>query len=305
MEEIFHKVSSYRVTSDFEGVRLDNCLISRLKGLPRTKIYSIIRKGEVRVNKSRAKPSQKLKIGDLIRIPPYIQSVKASGMASKKDEDIIFKSIIKEEKEFLILNKPEGIACHGGSGISSGVIEVIRNIDSKYKDAHLVHRIDKDTSGCLVIALKKPFLRKLHQEIRNKDVDKIYDLIVFGEWPKTLNSIDAPLSKERIGSGEKEAVIHSDGKPSVTQFKVIKSTQKFSQLRAKILTGRMHQIRAHTKFRGYPIVGDKKYGDENLNKNERKNGLNRMLLHAFSINFKNLGIECTAETPKLFSEIMS
>ena len=305
MEEIFHKVSSYKVTSDFEGVRLDNCLISKLKGLPRTKIYSIIRKGEVRVNKSRAKPSQKLKIGDLIRIPPYVQSVNASGTASRKDKDKIFKSIIMEEKEFLILNKPEGIACHGGSGISSGVIEVIRNIDNKYKDAHLVHRIDKDTSGCLVIALKKSFLRKLHQEIRNKDVDKIYDLIVFGEWPITLNSIDAPLSKERIGSGEKEAVIQSDGKPSVTQFKVIKSTQKFSQLRAKILTGRMHQIRAHTQFRGYPIVGDKKYGDEKLNKDERKNGLNRMLLHAFSINFKNLGIECTAKTPKLFSEIMS
>ena len=305
MEEIFHQVSSYKVTSDFEGVRLDNCLISRLKGLPRTKIYSIIRKGEVRVNKSRAKPSQKLKIGDLIRIPPYKQAIKVPGMASRKDKDKIFESIIKEEKEFLILDKPEGIACHGGSGISSGVIEIIRKIDNKYKDAHLVHRIDKDTSGCLVIALKKSFLRKLHQEIRNKDVDKIYDLIVFGEWPKNLNSIEAPLSKVRMGSGEKEAIVQSVGKPSKTQFKVVKSTQKFTQLKAKILTGRMHQIRAHTKFQGYPIVGDRKYGDKSLNKIERKNGLNRMLLHAFSINFKNLGIECTAKTPKLFSEIMT
>ena len=113
------------------------------------------------------------------------------------------------------------------------------------------------------------------------------------------------MSKERIGSVEKAAIVQSDGKPSVTQFTIIKSTQKFSQLKAKILTGRMHQIRAHTKFQGYPVVGDRKYGDENLNKSERKNGLNRMLLHAFSINFKNLGIECTAETPKLFSEIMS
>ena len=305
MEEIFHQVSSYEVTSDFEGVRLDNCLISRLKGLPRTKIYSIIRKGEVRVNKSRAKPSQKLKIGDLIRIPPYKQSINAPNILSRKDKDKISESIIKEEKEFLILNKPEGIACHGGSGISFGVIEAIRSLDNKYKDAHLVHRIDRDTSGCLVIALKKSFLKKLHQEIRNKDVDKIYDLIVFGEWPKNINCIDVPLSKEKIGSGEKEAVVRSDGKPSITQFKVIKSTQKFSQLRAKIITGRMHQIRAHTKFQGYPIVGDKKYGDENLNKNERKNGLNRMLLHAYSINFKNLDIECTADTPKLFSEVMS
>ena len=236
MEEIFHQVSSYKVTSDFEGVRLDNCLISRLKGLPRTKIYSIIRKGEVRVNKSRAKPSQKLKTGDMIRIPPYKQSIKASGIASKKDKDKIFKSIITEEKEFLILNKPEGMACHGGSGISFGVIEIIRNLDNKYKNAHLVHRIDRDTSGCLVIALRKSFLRKLHQEIRNKDVDKLYDLIVFGEWPKNLNSIDAPLSKERIGSGEKEAIIQPDGKPSVTQFKVIKSTQKFSQLSCLLYT---------------------------------------------------------------------
>tara|TARA_B100000941_G_scaffold23475_1_gene14119 strand:+ start:99 stop:1016 length:918 start_codon:yes stop_codon:yes gene_type:complete len=305
MEEIFHQVSSYKVTSDFEGVRLDNCLISRLKGLPRTKIYSIIRKGEVRVNKSRAKPSQKLKIGDLIRIPPYKQSIKMPYMASKKYKDKIFESIMKEEKEFLILNKPEGIACHGGSGISSGVIEVIRKLDKKYKDAHLVHRIDRETSGCLVIALKKSFLRKLHQEIRNKEVDKIYDLIVFGEWPKNLNSVEAPLSKEKRSSGETEAFVKSDGKPSITQFNVIKSTQKFSHLKAKILTGRMHQIRAHTKFQGYPIVGDKKYGDEKLNKNERKSGLNRMLLHAFSINFKNLGIECTADTPKLFFEIMS
>ena len=305
MEEIFHQVTSYEVTSDFEGVRLDNCLISRLKGLPRTKIYSIIRKGEVRVNKSRAKASQKLKIGDLIRIPPYKESIRVPGMASSKDKDKIFESIIKEEKEFLILNKPEGIACHGGSGISSGVIEVIRKLDKKYKNAHLVHRIDRDTSGCLVIALKKSFLRILHQEIRNKDVDKIYDLIVFGKWPKNLNSIEVPLSKERISSGEKEAVVQPEGKPSITQFKVIKSTKKFSQLKAKILTGRMHQIRAHTKYKGYPIVGDRKYGDEKLNKRERKNGLNRMLLHAFSINFKNLGIECTADTPKLFSEIMS
>ena len=299
------EVKKIIINENISGQRLDNFLLNQLKGVPKSKIYSIIRKGEVRVNKSRAKPSQKLNIGDLIRIPPYKQSIKVPGMASKKDKDKIFESIIKEEKEFLILDKPEGIACHGGSGISSGVIEVIRKIDNKYKDAHLVHRIDRDTSGCLVIALKKSFLRKLHQEIRNKDVDKIYDLIVFGEWPKNLNSIEAPLSKQRIGSGEKEAIVQTDGKPSITEFKVIKSTQKFTQLKAKILTGRMHQIRAHTKFQGYPVVGDRKYGDENLNKSERKNGLNRMLLHAFSINFKKLGIECTAETPKLFSEIMS
>ena len=159
MEDNFHQVSSYTVTSDYEGVRLDNCLISKLKGLPRTKIYSIIRKGEVRVNRSRAKPSQKLKKGDLIRIPPYKSSSSSKIYVANRDKEKIRESIIIQDKDFLILNKPVGIACHGGSGISSGVIEIIRELESKYSKAHLVHRIDRDTSGCLVIALKKSFLR--------------------------------------------------------------------------------------------------------------------------------------------------
>ena len=198
MEDNFHQVSSYTVTSDYEGVRLDNCLISKLKGLPRTKIYSIIRKGEVRVNKSRAKPSQKLKKGDVIRIPPHKSSTSSKTYVANRDKEKILQSIIIEEKDYLILNKPAGIACHGGSGISSGVIEIIREIESKYSKAHLVHRIDRDTSGCLVIALKKSFLRALHQEIRNKQVDKFYDLVVFGKWPKDLISINEPLMQNRI-----------------------------------------------------------------------------------------------------------
>tara|TARA_B100001142_G_scaffold21506_1_gene19825 strand:- start:782 stop:1699 length:918 start_codon:yes stop_codon:yes gene_type:complete len=304
MEDNFHQVSSYTVTSDYEGVRLDNCLISKLKGLPRTKIYSIIRKGEVRVNRSRAKPSQKLKKGDVIRIPPYQSSASSKTYVANRDKEKILQSIIIKEKDYLILNKPAGIACHGGSGISSGVIEIIREIDSKYSKAHLVHRIDRDTSGCLVIALKKSFLRALHQEIRNKQVDKFYDLVVFGKWPKDLKSINEPLMQNRINSGERESTVHKEGKESLTQFKLIKSNKNYSQLRAKIITGRMHQIRAHVRFKGYPIVGDKKYGDEALNKRENKAGLNRMLLHASSINFKNLEIECTATTPKIFSEIL-
>ena len=304
MEDNFHQVSSYTVTSDYEGVRLDNCLISKLKGLPRTKIYSIIRKGEVRVNRSRAKPSQKLKKGDLIRIPPYKSSSSSKIYVANRDKEKIRQSIIIQDKDFLILNKPVGIACHGGSGISSGVIEIIRELESKYSKAHLVHRIDRDTSGCLVIALKKSFLRTLHQEIRNKQVDKFYDLVVFGTWPKDLISIDEPLMQNRINSGERESIVHKEGKQSLTQFELIKSNKIYSQLKAKIVTGRMHQIRAHVRFKGYPIVGDKKYGDEGLNKTANKIGLNRMLLHASSINFTNLGIECTATTPKIFSEIL-
>lgn len=303
MEEIFHPVSSYIVTSDYDGVRLDNCLISRLKGLPRTKVYSIIRKGEVRVNKSRSKPSLKLKKGDIIRIPPYKSSSLKASYTSKRDKDRVVQSIITEEKDFIIFNKPAGMACHGGSGISSGLIEIIRKIDSKYEGAHLVHRIDKETSGCLVIALKKSLLRKLHLEIRNRQVDKIYDLIVFGKWPKDLKIIDEPLIKKRLNNGEREAIVASNGKESKTEFNIIRSNNKFSQLKAKIITGRMHQIRAHAQFKGFPVVGDLKYGNEILNQEARGVGLNRMLLHSHSIKFRNLGIECTAQTPKIFSEI--
>ena len=292
MEDNFHPVSNYIVTSEYQGVRLDNCLIARLKGLPRTKIYSIIRKGEVRVNSSRSAPSLKLKIGDLIRIPPYKTSTIEKVFTSNSLKEKIINSIISAEKDFIIMNKPVGIACHGGSGISSGVIEIIRDVDTKYKDAQLAHRIDRDTSGCLVIALKKSFLRKLHQEIRNKQVDKYYDLVVFGSWPEELKSVNKPISKSKSKSGEREAIIDSGGKESLTEFHIIQSNNNYSLLKAKIITGRMHQIRAHTQFEGYPIVGDKKYGDEILNERARKKGLNRMLLHANSIKFKNLGIEC-------------
>lgn len=305
MDDIHHPVSLFEITSDYEGVRLDNCLISKMKGLPRTRIYSIIRKGEVRVNKSRSKPSLKLKKGDIVRIPPYRVSSKGAVYSSPKDKDKIALSIIRKEKDFLIINKPTGIASHGGSGISSGVIEIIREIDPKYRDAHLAHRIDRDTSGCLVIALRKSFLRKLHEEIRNKNVDKIYDLVVFGKWPAGLTVVDAPLSKKKSESGEKEAFVESKGKKSLTEFNLVKTNEKFSHLNAKIITGRMHQIRAHAQFKGFPVVGDRKYGDKLLNKEANKLGLNRMLLHATSISFKNLDIECSSDVPDLFSKIMS
>ena len=305
MDDIYHPVSSFEVTSDYAGMRLDNCLISIMKGLPRSKIYSTIRRGEVRVNKSRSRPSLKLKEGDIVRIPPYKASTKEETYTPSKDKEKILESIIVQEKDYLIINKPVGIASHGGSGISSGVIEIIRQIDPKYKDAHLAHRIDKDTSGCLVIALRKSFLRKLHEEIRNKNVDKIYDLIVFGNWPKELQIIDAPLSKRKSKTGEKEAIVENNGKKSLTEFSLIESNNNYSHLKAKIITGRMHQIRAHTTYKGFPIVGDRKYGNESLNKQAKEIGLNRMLLHATSVCFKNLEISCSSELPKLFSKIMS
>ena len=302
MKENFHQVSMYKVSPEYEGVRLDNCLISKLKGLPRAKIYSIIRKGEVRVNKSRCKPSYRLKVEDIIRIPPYTSKPKVSKKSSELNKDKVERSILRKEKDFLIVDKPVGLACHGGSGISLGLIETIRQIDKNYKDAQLVHRIDRDTSGCLVIALKKSILREFHKEIRNKHVDKIYTAVVKGKWPKDLQKITLAIKKENLKSGERFVQVNKKGKISETEFKLISSGQCNSLIRAKIITGRTHQIRVHSSHKGYPIVGDSKYGDSEYNKQHQSEGLNRMLLHAESINFKNLDIKQSTPVPEVFSK---
>ncbi len=302
MKEDFQPVSTYKVSPEYEGVRLDNCLISKLKGLPRAKIYSIIRKGEVRVNKSRCKPSYRLQLEDVIRIPPYTTKQKVNKKSSEVNKEKIERSILRKEKDFLIINKPAGIACHGGSGISLGLIETIRQLDKKYIDAQLVHRIDRDTSGCLVVALKKSILREFHKEIRNKHVDKIYTAVVKGEWPKDLQKVTLSIKKETLKSGKRIVKANEKGKISETEFKLISSGKCNSLIEAKIITGRTHQIRVHSSYKGYPIVGDIKYGDAIYNKQIQSKGLKRMLLHATSINFKNLEIEQSAPIPEVFSK---
>ena len=302
MKENFHQVSSYKVSSEYEGVRLDNCLISRLKGLPRAKIYSIIRRGEVRVNKSRCKPSYRLKLEDVIRIPPYTSNLKVNKKSSELNKDKLARAILRKEKDFLIINKPVGLACHGGSGISLGLIEIIRQLDKKYAGAQLVHRIDKDTSGCLVVALKKSILREFHKEIRNKNVDKIYTAVVKGKWPEDLRKVNLSIKKETLKSGKRIVQANKKGKVSETEFKLMSSGTSHSLIRAKIITGRTHQIRVHSSHEGYPILGDIKYGDAVYNKKLQSKGLKRMLLHAESINFKNLDIEQSAPIPEVFSK---
>ncbi len=182
------------------------------------------------------------------------------------------------------------------------MIETIRQIDKKYKDAQLVHRIDKDTSGCLVVALKKSILREFHREIRNKHVDKFYTAVVKGKWPKDLQKITLAIKKENLKSGERFVQVNKTGKISETEFNLMRSGQSNSLIRAKIITGRTHQIRVHSSHKGYPIVGDIKYGDPEYNKLQQSKGLNRMLLHAESINFTNLGIKQSTPVPEVFSK---
>jgi len=301
---LFQKAYQYKATIEDQGGRLDNCLITKLKSLPRSKIYSIIRKGEVRVNGSRAKPSQRVKDGDLIRIPPHSYELKVTRKAEKNLKDKIVDSILIEDKKFIIIDKPVGVASHGGSGISLGLIETVRQLGPKYKEAQLVHRLDKDTSGCIVIALRKSMLRLFHEEIREGRVDKNYTAVVKGQWPASLKKVEMLLSKDRERSGEREVQVRRDGKKSISEFSLIRSNKDLSLVDCKIITGRTHQIRVHSTHSGHPIAGDIKYGDKDFNKKLKLKGLNRMLLHARHINFTELGVEQYSKVPESFNKFV-
>jgi len=298
-------VSSYIVDEEYEDVRLDNCLISRLKNLPRSKIYSIIRKGEVRVNGSRSKPDRRLKKDDVIRIPPYRIEERNQNRASKSLIELLEERIIYNKNSVLIINKPEGLASHGGSGLKLGLIEAVRQIEDKFKNAQLVHRLDRGTSGCIVLSLKRSVLRTLNTEMREGRVEKKYLAIVGSKWPHKEIQITSNLKKNHLRSGERHVIETPDGKQSITKFKRLKSNQKACLLECTLLTGRTHQIRVQVSNEGYPIIGDKKYGQVELNNFYSKRGIKRMLLHAKEINFPEIDIFCSAEEPLLFKEILS
>lgn len=298
-------VSSYIVDEEYEDVRLDNCLISRLKNLPRSKIYSIIRKGEVRVNGSRSKPDRRLKKDDVIRIPPYRIEERNQNRASKSLTELLEERIIYNKNSVLIINKPEGLASHGGSGLKLGLIEAVRQIDDKFKNAQLVHRLDRGTSGCIVLSLKRSVLRTLNTEMREGRVEKKYLAIVGSKWPHKEIQITSNLKKNHLRSGERHVIETPDGKQSITKFKRLKSNQKACLLECTLLTGRTHQIRVQVSNEGHPIIGDKKYGQVELNNFYSKRGIKRMLLHAKEINFPEIDIFCSAEEPLLFKEILS
>lgn len=298
-------VSSYIVDEEYEDVRLDNCLISRLKNLPRSKIYSIIRKGEVRVNGSRSKPDRRLKKDDVVRIPPYRIEERNQNRASKSLIELLEERIIYNKNSVLILNKPEGLASHGGSGLKLGLIEAVRQIDDKFKNAQLVHRLDRGTSGCIVLSLKRSVLRTLNTEMREGRVEKKYLAIVGSKWPHKEIQITSNLKKNHLRSGERHVIETPDGKQSITKFKRLKSNQNVCLLECTLLTGRTHQIRVQVSNEGHPIIGDKKYGQVELNNFYSKRGIKRMLLHAKEINFPEIDIFCSAEEPLLFKEILS
>jgi 23S rRNA pseudouridine955/2504/2580 synthase len=279
-------VSEVTVGEDSEGQRIDNFLLKHLKGVPKSRIYRILRKGEVRVNKGRIKPEYRLKCGDLVRIPPIRVSAKpAAASPGQRVQQLLENSILYEDKKLLILNKPSGMAVHGGSGVSFGVIEALRAMRPDAHFLELAHRLDRDTSGCLVIAKKRSALRAFQQLLREEGMEKVYLALVKGAWKGGKRRIDAPLRKNTLKSGERMVIVSDDGKPSLSIFTPETIYKDCSLMRVKLITGRTHQVRVHAQYSGHPIAGDDKYGDTAFNGTMAGRGLKRLFLHARELRF--------------------
>ena len=277
------------ISDDEAGQRIDNYLLSKLKGVPKSLIYRIVRKGEVRINKGRIKPEYKLQAGDILRIPPVRISEKEQPQISNKLNKVnqLENQIIFEDDYLLAINKPSGIAVHGGSGLSFGVIEALRALRPEARFLELVHRLDRDTSGILLIAKKRSVLRHLHEKLRIKTIQKDYLALVRGQWQSHCKVVQAPLLKNELSGGERIVRVSEQGKPSETRFSIEERYIAATLIRASPITGRTHQIRVHTQYAGHPIALDDKYGDAEFDRQMRELGLDRLFLHAFSLCFEH------------------
>ncbi|TNH44055.1 23S rRNA pseudouridine(955/2504/2580) synthase RluC [Photorhabdus luminescens] len=275
------------IDDDEAGQRVDNFLLARLKGVPKSMIYRIVRKGEVRVNKGRIKPEYKLSAGDVVRIPPVRVAERQETPVSAKLDKVaaLGDCILYEDDHILVLNKPSGTAVHGGSGLSFGVIEGLRVLRPEAKFLELVHRLDRDTSGILLIAKKRSTLRALHEQLRFKQMQKDYLALVRGQWQSHCKVVQAPLLKNILQSGERIVKVSSEGKSSETRFKVEERFTNATLVKASPVTGRTHQIRVHAQYAGHPIAFDDRYGDKVFDSQLSDTGLNRLFLHASAIKF--------------------
>lgn len=255
--------------------------------MPKSLIYRIVRKGEVRVNKGRIKPEYKLQADDIVRVPPVRVAEKNEAPISTKLNKVaeLEHQILYDDDVMLVINKPSGIAVHGGSGLSFGVIEALRALRPQARFLELVHRIDRDTSGLLLVAKKRSALRSLHEQLREKVVQKDYLALVRGQWQSHVKVIKAPLLKNELASGERIVRVSEEGKPSETRFVIEERYSTATLVKASPITGRTHQIRVHTQYAGHPIALDDKYGDREFDQKMQQVGLNRLFLHAHSIRF--------------------
>lgn len=277
-------VQFYEVTDAHAGQRIDNFLIRFLKGVPKSRVYRILRKGEVRVNKGRVKAEYRLCDGDVVRIPPIrVSEEKPVTGPSGRLEALLAGSIIFEDDRLMVVDKPSGLAVHGGSGIDLGLIEALRVMRPESRFLELVHRLDRDTSGCVMVAKKRSMLRYLHEQLRNGTIDKRYLALVSGRWPNRRKVVNAPLMKNMLRSGERMVNVSVEGKKSLTEFSVVARYAQATLVEAKPITGRTHQIRVHALHAGHPLLGDDKYGDQLACRHFKARGLKRLFLHAASL----------------------
>ncbi len=281
-------VQMVRVEQSHVGQRLDNFLMRHLKGVPRTRIYRLIRRGEVRVNKKRCKPERKLDIGDEIRIPPYTSNYSPqSGKPTPALQEFLLNSILFENDQLIVMNKPAGMAVHGGSNVAMGLIEALRQCKPGWHDLELVHRIDRATTGCLVVSKNSIILKELQNKFKSKSIKKNYLALVHGLWPESLNLVDVPLQKDPVGEHERIVRVLDSGKPSLTRFTVKRHFVGASLIEAMPETGRTHQIRVHCQHSGHGIVGDDKYTSRAANGALAK--VKNLCLHAWKIEFEMPG----------------
>jgi len=283
-DSVTTKVRKIRIDQEQAGQRIDNFLRRELPGVPKGRLYRLLRRGEVRVNGGRIRAEYKLQEGDEVRVPPA--RIRAPGDAPSGGlADMMAGRVIYEDKRLLVVDKPTGIAVHGGSGISHGVIELLRHARPELRDLSLVHRLDRETSGVLVLAKRRSALRELHARFRDGVVEKNYLGLSIGDWQLGEQVIDKPLLVEHRKGGERHVVVSGGGKQAQTRVQLSRTFGKYSLLQCAPLTGRTHQIRVHLNALGHPLAGDERYGDEEENRREKKFGLKRLFLHAQSIAF--------------------
>ena len=274
-------VSFIDVSDDEAGQRIDNFLIARLKGVPKSHVYRILRSGEVRVNSKRVEASSRVAAGDRIRVPPV--------RLAEREDDVpaphFRMPVLHEDDALIALDKPSGLAVHGGSGIAHGVIESLRSMRPEARFLELVHRLDRETSGVLLVAKKRSALTALHEAMRERAMDKRYLAGVAGRFRNEMQRVRLALAARRTAAGDKRVHVSEEGQQAETVFRRLARAERFSLLEAELLTGRTHQIRVHLAHLGHPVLGDDKYGDYELNKELRRMGLKRMFLHAASLGF--------------------
>ncbi|SKA10503.1 ribosomal large subunit pseudouridine synthase C [Oceanospirillum multiglobuliferum] len=310
MAEAANAVRFVTINANHEGQRIDNFLITFLKGAPKSLIYRIIRKGEIRVNKKRVKAVYRLCIGDEVRVPPIRLAEKAEEIpVSANFAQVLESCVLRETEDWLVLNKPQGLSVHAGSGVQQGLIEALRQIRPEEAFLELVHRLDKDTSGCILIAKNRLSLNQLQDSLKKKQFSKRYHALVGGRWPARTEQVNQPLKKIGIGNAERVVKVdEAEGKASLTRFKVLERFKGCTLMEAEPVTGRTHQIRVHAQWAGHPLIGDVKYGDEAADAGFRQLGFKRLFLHAASLGFPDpvTGEQVTVKAPydSALSEIM-